>query len=186
MNIEVREMKTEELMETVEIYLECARNDYLHKPSSYLANLDPRAEAEECEEWLYHRSPNNRIFVANMGSAMAGYIAAGPNIDEPFNYEGEVTGFFVRQNYRNLGIGLKLLQETCRYLRSCGYIRVVIYNARPARSNGYYRMLGGQVVRQVMRRVDSLEILVDIFGWKITDLLEAVTLRLEKHGRLLA
>ena len=72
----IRSIDASEIMETVRIYLECVQFDFIYKPETYRLNPQPLAEAQECEDWLYHRHPENRIFAAFQDGRMAGYIAA--------------------------------------------------------------------------------------------------------------
>ncbi len=185
-SIAYREATKADLRETVDVYLECVRADYSFKPKAYLDAKNVADELAECEDWLYASGQPNRIYVAMdsasiHGETMAGYVAVGPNIGEPIDYEGEVSGFFTRRAYRNLGIGLNLLRIGLEYLQALGYRKVVIYNYRISESNGYYRRLGGQVVRQEIQRAGEMELETDIFGYEIEPLLRTLEQRLKKY-----
>src|SRR5512146_2381196 len=104
MTIEIRPAAREDLRDTVLIYLECLRSDYACKPQAYLDAKNVDEELAECEEWLYGSGSPNQIFVAMDVKSMAGYIAVGPNTGKPYNRDGEVSGFFVRRQYRRQGV----------------------------------------------------------------------------------
>jgi GNAT superfamily N-acetyltransferase len=177
MELTIRPVTREELPETVRIYLECLRDDYSYKPKAYIEASSLEEELAECVEWMEAPDQPNQIFAAFEGPVMAGYIAVGPNTGEPQDYDGEVTGFFVRRAYRRRGLGLRLLQTGLRYLLELGYRRVVIYNHHIAESNSYYRYLGGEVVYRVCQSPGGMELEVDVFGWEIDRFLDIVTER---------
>src|SRR6266498_3178970 len=120
-NISIRIAQPEDLLETVHIYLECLRSDYVCKPKAYLDAKNTSDELVECEAWLYASGKPNRVYVAMEGATMTGYIAVGPNLGQPPDHEGEVCGFFVRKAYRKMGIGLRLLKTGITCLRDLGY-----------------------------------------------------------------
>jgi ribosomal protein S18 acetylase RimI-like enzyme len=180
MTIEIRPAQREELRETVLIYLECLRGDYACKPQVYLDAKNVDEELAECEEWLYESGSPNQLFVAMDGETMAGYIAVGPNIGQPFNRDGEVCGFFVRQAYRRQGVGLRLMQAGIRYLQGLGYQQVVIFCYRAAEANGLYRRLGGEVVYQEIQTPGGMPFETDVFCYQIPALLGTLEQRLKR------
>jgi ribosomal protein S18 acetylase RimI-like enzyme len=182
MNIHIRPIQHHELAETVEIYLASIRDDYSFKPPEYLDALTMAEELNECEEWLYQEGVRNRIYAAFDGELMVGYIALGTNTLEPFEYEGEVTGFFIRKEYRAQGIGLMLLRRGLQYFQELGYTGLVIYNYHISAANAYYRSLGGVVVKQEIQHPGGMELETDIFGYKIDNLMKTVDQKLEKYA----
>jgi GNAT superfamily N-acetyltransferase len=182
----IRPVSRANVRQTVDIYLECLRADYSFKPQKYLDDLKPESELAECEDWLYASGSPNQIFAALDGDGwMVGYIAVGPNTGEPADHEGEVAGFFIRPQYRSLGIGLKLLQIGLEYLRGLGCRKVILYNYSLSRSNSYYRGLGGRVVLQVIQSPGGMNLQTDVFGWEIAQFLQSVNQRLAKYDAAL-
>ncbi len=181
MNIVIRPAARDELRETAVIYIECLRDDYCFKPKAILDALNVEEELAECEDWLVSRGSLNRVFVAMGSETMVGYIAVGPNTGEPRDYDGEVSGFFMRRSYRRFGIGLRLLKMGLEYLRCLGFQRVVVYNYRISQANSYYRMLGGKLVWQEIQCPGGMALETDVFGWEIHDFLDTLEHKLEKY-----
>ena len=182
MEIVIRSAERGDLPETVLIYLECLRLDYACKPKELLDSKNVEDELSECEQWLYESGSPNRIFVAMDGSKMAGYIAVGPNVGKPFNQDGEVSGFFVRKDYRRQGVGLRLLKTGAEYLRELGYQKVVLFNYRVSEANGFYRRLGGEVVFQEIQTPGGMPFETDVFCYEIKALLAVLKQRFEKYS----
>jgi GNAT superfamily N-acetyltransferase len=182
MSILIRPVEQHELPETVNIYLTCIREDDSYKPQSYLDALNPADELADCKEWLYQPGGNNQVFVAMDGDVMAGYIAVSPNTVEPLEYEGEVNGFFIRKAYRGRGIGFMLLRRGLKFLIELGFTGLVIYNYHISAANTYYRMLGGEVVKQEVQHPGGMALETDVFGFKINTLMEILDQKLEKYA----
>jgi ribosomal protein S18 acetylase RimI-like enzyme len=182
MPIQIRKVEPHEVPETVNIYLESMRSDYSFKPRHYLDAKNVADELEECEEWLNNPELDSLILVAMDGDYMAGYIALSRNTAEPFAYEGEVSGFFIRQQYRSQGIGLRLLRKGMEYFQSLGITGLVIYNYRISVANPYYRMLGGEVVKQEIQKPGGMPLDTDVFGYQVGALIEILDQKLQKYA----
>jgi GNAT superfamily N-acetyltransferase len=178
MNIRVEKARRDQVEETARIYIESHQFDFPFLPADHRESLDLATEVEECHAWLDAHSLNC-MFVAIAGERMAGYIAVGPNTAEPLTYGGEITGFFVRRDYRRQGIGLRLLNRAGRYLQDAGYDRVLVYTLAQSESAAYYRRLGGMPLRQDTQIFGSEPQEVDILGWEIVDLLAMLSARLQ-------
>jgi ribosomal protein S18 acetylase RimI-like enzyme len=181
MGIVIRPIRDDEVIETVTIYLECLQDDYSFKPKTYLDSQTVEDNLAECKNWLYASGDHNQIFAAMDCDVMVGYIAVGPNVGIPMEYEGEVCGFFIRKAYRNRGIGLKLLQVGLTHMHKLEYSKVVIYNYRISRANSYYRSLRGKLVHQEIQSPGGMNLETDVFGWEIAAFLAIVEERLRKY-----
>jgi GNAT superfamily N-acetyltransferase len=170
MTLMIRTIRQEELIETSKIYVDCFQEDYFFIPADYLAQMDYRKEAQECEDWLYCQDHSNMIFGAFDGNHVAGYVAVGRDQNASNQAQGEVCGLFVRKAYRKQGVGTRLLKTGVEYLEGLGFTDVIVYNFRQSASNKYYRDLDGEVVRQEIQEVGGKELAIDIFDWKIGEL----------------
>jgi GNAT superfamily N-acetyltransferase len=182
MSIIIRPIEPYELPETVDIYLECIRKDYSFMPQHYLDAKNENDELAECKEWLYRADGDGQLFAAVDGKVMAGYIALSQNPVEPLEYEGEVNGLFVRRAYRGQGLGLILLRKGLEYFQQLGFTGLVIYNYRISAANTYYRMLGGNVVKQEFQTAGGMALETDVFGFKIDSLMNILNQKLEKYA----
>lgn len=177
----IRPVTSNELLDTVHIYLECIREDYCYKPQAYLNALNVAEELAECKDWMDTEGNHNKIFAAFFDSLMVGYIAVGPSTGELQGNKGEVTGFFIRNAYRNRGIGLRLLHTGLEYLRESGYKRVILYNYRNSKANNFYRRLGGKVLYSVIQSPGGMDLNTDVFIWETEAFLIILNERLKKY-----
>lgn len=99
----------------------------------------------------------------------------GRNQDEAGGERGEVCGLYVRKAYRKQGFGTTLLKAGLEYLEGLGFSEVIVYNFRQSVSNGYYRKLGGKLVKQTVQEVGGKALEVDVFGWQISELKATLT-----------
>jgi len=102
---------------------------------------------------------------------MVGYVVASKNEEEPLEYDTEINALFIRKDYRGRGISLKLFYTIAEELKKNGFSKLLIYNFKDSSSNGYYKKLGGRVIRQVVQTCGGKELGVDIFGWELDNLL---------------
>jgi ribosomal protein S18 acetylase RimI-like enzyme len=182
MDILIRQVKDDEITETAFIYIECHQVDFPFLPEAHRRHFDLAQEAAECVEWLASE-PVNRLYVAKQFGKMLGYIALGRNTLDPVDYEGEVTGFFVRKAYRQKGLGLRLLEAGSRHLLQAGYAKTLVYTLNLADSARFYRSIGGVLLKQMTQRFGGEPFTVDIYGWQTADLLAEVSQRLQKFAQ---
>lgn len=181
--IEIRRAKEEEIYETAVIYVDCWREDYKHfVPRKVLEDFNIEKEAEECREWLYEECEDKRfLYCAFINNCLVGYVTASKNSKEPIEYYTEINGLFVRKDYRGKGISLKLLYSIVDELKLNNFSKVLLYNFKDSYSNGYYRKLSGEVIREITQNCGGKELDVDIFGWKLDELGIVLKKKIEKY-----
>jgi len=183
MELIIREVKPQEVLDTARIYIDCWQRDYREVvPEEMLNNMSLEQEAEECSQWLYGNEDLTLLYVAMDDSKMAGYIAASPNTEHPLEYEMEINGLFVERQYRGRGIGLRLMNYMMKELAKRGFAKVLLYNFKDTKSNGFYKSLGGRVVSQQIQRPGGREAVVDIFGWDVAELQNTLGEKLKNYG----
>jgi GNAT superfamily N-acetyltransferase len=182
MRLKIREIKGEkEIRETSEIYIECWQNDYVgFIPPETLNNLNIDNEAKECGEWL-EQDERNQLFAGFLDHKMVGYISVSPHTEEPKAYQMEISGLFVRKDYRNKGFGIELLSYAVRELINQEVKRIIVYSYQDSGSNGYYRSLGGEAIKKEIQYVEGKPLEVVCFGWDTKNLLINLEKKLEKY-----
>lgn len=184
MKVIIRPIQPKEIFETAVIFVECWRKDYNHiVPAKVLESFDLQQEADECKEWLYADCDDIRLlYAAFVDDNMVGYISASLVEDDfDLDYEIEINGLFVRQDFRGKGIGIKLMQEMITAFKEKGYTSVILYNWKELDSNQFYRSLKGEVVKEEEQNCGGNLLATEIFGWQFDSLLATLDQKLKKY-----
>lgn len=164
-----RILEDSELAQAVEIQGYCWGSDYseLAPPNGF----DKAKSLEFMRAWRNEHCEDIRVILGAFdGLVLAGFAGASiADTDDSANGM-EVNYLFVDKQYRNLGLGLKLLKTVVDMFHDRGFDEVVIYNWHDVPSNQFYRHLGGVVKKQVTQTPGGHEVLVDVFFWKIEEL----------------
>ncbi len=172
MDVKIKELtERKDILETVRIYIESIREDHSFKPGSYINALNSEEEYEDFEKWRESDKELNNVFGAFIDDDLVGYISTGKTSIDDDEIKGEITGFFVRKGLRKKGIGTKLLTVAADFLKEKGYDTILIYNFKRSSSNEYYRKMGGKVVHREIQEIGDMELEVEVFEFKISDLL---------------
>jgi GNAT superfamily N-acetyltransferase len=180
--LEIKKIKNEkEIEETSEIYIECWHNDYVSFiPQEVLCSLNIDNEAKDCKEWL-QQDEKNQIFAGFINNKMVGYISVSLHKEEPIYYEVELSGFFVRKDFRNKGYGSKLLYHAVCELMNQNIRSIIVYNFKDSKSNNYYRNLGGNEIKKEVQYVGGKPLVVECFGWETKKLYSILSEKTKKY-----
>lgn len=184
MKVIIRPIQSEEIYETVVIFVECWKNDYKHiVPAKVLESFNLQQEADECKEWLYADCEDVRLlYAAFVDDKMVGYISASLVEDDfDLDYEVEINGLFVCHEYRGKGVGIKLMQVMIAAFKERGFTSVILYNWKELSSNQLYRNLKGEVVKQEVQNCGGVMLSTEIFGWQMDSLLNILNQKLNKY-----
>jgi L-amino acid N-acyltransferase YncA len=182
MMLEIRKINNEkEIKETSAIYIECWHNDYASFiPQEVLWSMDIDNEAKDCKEWLQHDT-KNQLFAGFINNEMVGYISVSPHKEEPKYYEVELSGFFVRKDFRNKGYGLKLLYHAVCELINQNVRSIIVYSFKDSKSNSFYRSLGGSEIKKENQYIGSKPMAIECFGWEIKSLYSILSEKVKKY-----
>jgi L-amino acid N-acyltransferase YncA len=182
MNLEIREIRQQHVFEISKIYVDALKNEYGNFiPDEVLNVLSIEKEAEDCKNRLSNNEKFYFILVAVIDKKIVGFIEAGSNTVEPFEYDCEVSEIFVKKEFQGLGIGLQLLVTASIKLKSNGYKQILIYNFHESKSNNFYRNLGPKTIKKIEQNYNGKTLDVDVFGWKIDSLIEVVKIKSLKY-----
>jgi GNAT superfamily N-acetyltransferase len=181
MQVRLRRAVIEDAPAIARVYVDTWRSAYRGLvPREYLLSLDYEEEARGCRQFLEGDVYPRMLQVAEIGGEIIGYASAGPNDDEPKDYEAEVYEIFARGEYSGQGVGTRLMQRAADWCQSMGYSSVVIWCWKDNPFGGFYRSLGGKVVHTCTQSLAGTEYDVLVFGWQVEDLQRNLRLRLAR------
>ena len=109
-------------------------------PSERTLGLPP-ATRSDLESWLDFFAPSGLSVVAECNGDIVGHVAGAPVGDEVHMIS------FVHRDYRNMGLGQRMISRIIEKCREAGYDRVVVVtDERNTRAIHVFMKLGFQVV----------------------------------------
>lgn len=171
------------------IHVSTWRNTYAGVlPEEYLAGLSPVRHAAGYEQTITDRRRGHAMFVAvasgpdapggradaGEGGAVVGFVSGGkgrrPGLcGEPPSGSGEVETLYLLDDYRDRGVGRRLMRAMAAHLAAVGCRSVVLWVLRDNPSKWFYQRLGGrpaarETIRFAGRQVEQVAYLWDPIG----------------------
>jgi ribosomal protein S18 acetylase RimI-like enzyme len=156
-------------------------------PDPYLLGMSAVREAASYERGISARGQGHAAFVAVVGpddappgarmpplGPVVGF-ATGGRCRRPQLADGEVETLYVADDWRDQGLGRRLLRAQAAYLRAmhCESVLVWVLAENPAR--WFYERLGAKAVAQERIRVGGQEVTQQAMLWERVDSLLAAT-----------
>lgn len=182
MNLEIREIKHEEIFETSQLYVDTIKIEYEGLiPNEVLNELEVNKEAEDLKKQLSTIEKYHFVYVAVDYNKIVGFISLSSSTVEPFEFDAEINELFVKREFQSLGIGLRLLHFAVLELKENGYRQVMIYNFHKSKANGFYRKLDGRIIKKIKQDCYGKTLEVDVFGWEIDTLIKQLEYKLLRY-----
>lgn len=103
--------------------------------------------------WQTAIARGTRLSVLDFDDTIGGYASYGRNRVPALPYGGEVFELYLAPEFQGLGFGKRLFKAVRRDLAEHGYASVLVWAlADNDRALGFYRRLGGRVVREAEER----------------------------------
>lgn len=185
--MQLRPIQVDEFRKAIEIKNESWKNDYKNVvPEEILKNLNVDEETAWLTQWITEESEDDiRIILgAIVDNQIIGFVVASRVEECDAEYDVEVNMLFVKDNYRNMGLGLKLLEAVSKFFIAKDFSSLILYNWRELRSNQFYLSIGGRVVKEQMQNCGGKKLATDIFAWQIEELLAILQTKLTKYPKL--
>jgi len=144
-------------------------------PSAYLAGLSARRQAA-FYEWCI-RQPGGFVFVAGASGVdvpagspprIVGFATAGEarwDFGNACPAQAEVATLYVLDDWRDRGLGRRLLRAAAGALVEGGYRSVFLWVLRDNPSRWFYERLGGKPVAEATIRVGGQPVVQTAFVW---------------------
>jgi ribosomal protein S18 acetylase RimI-like enzyme len=99
--------------------------------------------------WRNAIARGSRMLVLDFGDHIAGYASYGRNRVPALNYSGEIFEIYLAPEYQGLGFGRRMFEAAQKDMADHGYRSFLVWAlADNERAYGFYRRLGGSVVRR--------------------------------------
>ena len=144
-------------------------------PDDFLARLSVPRQAAHYDATI--RSPSTGVFVASAsgtdvppgsGSRVIGFITAGRARGGEFTCrlgEGEVETLYVLDDWRDRGVGRKLMRAAGAHLAEIGCKSCFLWVLRDNPSRWFYERLGGMPVAEAMIQFAGAKVPQTAFVW---------------------
>ena len=142
-------------------------------PDTYLAKLSPTRLALQYRAAIGAGAPVMVASVKGEGPRVVGFATAGLARTQGLG-DGEIETLYVLDDFRDQGIGRKILQAAAGQLaaRGCGSLFVWVLRDNPSR--WFYRHLGGQPAAEGHTRLAGVALAQVAYAWDPIDRLLAV------------
>lgn len=155
-------------------------------PDTYLASLSARRILPSYQRALVERRDGEAIFVAVATPAETGSVPAivgfalGGRCRRPGLAQGEIEMLYVLDDWRDLGLGRRLMRATAAHLSAigCGSAMLWVLSENPSR--WFYRHLGGRAVGADEIRFAGQPVRRTAMLWDPIELLLAATARADR------
>ncbi|UFN50916.1 GNAT family N-acetyltransferase [Roseomonas sp. OT10] len=181
--ISVRRAKPQDAGAIGQVHVAAWRDAYAGLlPDSYLAALSAGRIGAGYQRGLVARRDGEAMFVAETSGprpVVIGFASAGPARREGLA-EGEIETLYVLSDWREQGVGRRLLRAAAAHLAAVGCRSAMLWVLSGNNARFFYRHLGGRLAAQEVIRVGGQEVQQTALTWDpIGTLLSATAVQRE-------
>jgi len=111
--------------------------------------LDKMVTRRGPQWWLSAIKRGSRLAVLDYDEVIAGYASYGRNRVRSLPFAGEIFELYLAPEFQGLGFGKRLFEVALEDLAEHGYGSTIVWAlAENDRAIGFYRKMGGKIVRQ--------------------------------------
>lgn len=161
-------------------------------PDSYLASLSPLRLGGFYQRAILDRREAHAVFVAVAGiedrpdteggiaPRVVGF-ASGGRARRTGLADGEIETLYLLEDYRERGIGRRLMRAMAAHLRAVGCGSALVWVLKENPSRWFYERLGGKIVAQDRIRVGGQQVEQVAFAWESIESLLSATLPVQER-----
>jgi len=142
-------------------------------PDSYLARLSPTRLALQYRATIVSGATVIVGATRGEGPRIVGFATAGLARTKGLG-DGEIETLYVLDDYREQGVGRRILREAAVQLAASGCKSLFVWVLRDNPSRWFYRHLGGQAVAEGQTKLAGVALNQVAYGWDPIDRLLAV------------
>ncbi len=135
----------------------------------YLARLSVDTRERQWSERITRTAdPNHRMCVlvaANPSGDILGFVSAGPRVEGPADYAGEIYSLYLIEQAQGLGIGRRLLRAGAAHLLSVGMTSMSLWVLAANPSRSFYERMGGRLVETTIEMIGGATLEKCGYGW---------------------
>lgn len=150
----------------------------------YLSALSASRQAAGYERAMADRSQGHAVFVAVAagqdapgappGGLVVGFVSGG-RARRPGLADGEVETLYLLDDYRDRGVGRRLMRAMAAHLAAVGCRSAVVWVLEANPTRWFYERLGGRAVAREMIRFAGQPLMQMAYAWNPIDALLAAT-----------
>ena len=153
-------------------------------PETYLATLSVSRQAAYYDRQIrvgggvYVAIASGQDVPSGAGPRVVGFITVGrgrTRLPGPFQADGEIETLYVLDDWRDAGVGRRLLRTGAAHLAAAGSSAAFLWVLRDNPSRWFYQHLGGRCVAEADVRVAGVTLLQLAYAWDPIELLIAAS-----------
>lgn len=135
-------------------------------PDHVLDNLDYEKNAVRWHDILSSADEMKCFIVAETESGqIVGFATGGPNRTENTGYNGELYAIYISNDFRDQGIGKKMVVKLAAWLSERKYNSMLVWVLEKNPARYFYEALGGRYVGRKQIEIGGAELFEVSYGW---------------------
>lgn len=141
----IRKAAESDLLSVAEVQIASNRTTYKEiMPFEYLMNLSAASIAESWNERLFSNNSQEFMYIAESDEGTVVGFIAGRIANDSNSANGEITSFYIIEEFQKKGIGSSLLKSAAQYMNEKSIQAVALWTLEQNPSRYFYEHLGGQ------------------------------------------
>lgn len=170
--VTIRRARAADAEAMARVHLESWRSTYAGVlPDAYLSGLCPWREAAAYERAIRERRGGHAAFVAVAdalepeGPGVVGFVTGGLS-RRPQIAEGEIETLYLLDDFRDRGIGRRLMRAIASHLASLGARSAYVWVLEENPARWFYERLGARLVARETLRVGGRPVAQRAYAWE--------------------
>ena len=105
------------------------------------------------------------VYVAEVENMVVGFLSAGPSREEELEFDGEIYGFYIEDQYQGQGIGRELFRVTVNKFLDNSFSSMFVWVLKENSAVKFYRKMGSRLVKESYIEIGGKEYLEIALGW---------------------
>ena len=105
------------------------------------------------------------VHVAEIEKEVVGFLSAGPARAEELDYDGEIYGFYIEDQYQDQGIGKELFKAAVNKFKDYEFTTIFVWVLKENPAVKFYRKMGGKKVEEANLEIGGKEYKELALGW---------------------
>lgn len=138
-------------------------------PADYLARLSVDIRERQWRERIARAADPGRrecvLVAASSSGDIFGFASAGPRVESPADFAGEIYSFYLIEQAQRRGLGRRLVRAAATHLLAAKMASVSLWVLAANPSRGFYERMGGKLVETTIEVVDGAALEKCGYGW---------------------
>jgi ribosomal protein S18 acetylase RimI-like enzyme len=169
-DVMIREATLDDAADMARVHVRTWRTTYAGiVPDEHLAALNEERRTSHMRTWIQELPYDAAVFVAVRGGHVVGFAFCGRQRGDIPDFDGELWGIYILQEYQRQGIGRRLAGTVVTHLckQGCRSMLVWVLAENPWRR--FYETLGGEQIREKEIGIGGKALREIAYGWSDID-----------------